>query len=93
MNAEQLHAVCKELRDEINSGNFLSLLQQLQQALDQSISQPQQAQFQQKVGNFKTQLTEKLTAIEQEERPVTKRQIIEEIERCRSLFGRFRDAW
>ena|GEM_PF-3146934 len=79
MNAEQLHATCLELRKEIDTLSLLSELQQLTSALQNSINQPNQAQYQEQIGISKDKLLSSLERVESSERPVTKQQIIEEI--------------
>lgn len=79
MNVEQLHAVCQELRNEIHETNFIGTLQELAEALQQSVAQPQSSQFQEKIGVLREQLHSTLSAIESDSRPVTTKAIIEEI--------------
>lgn len=79
MNAEQLHAVCLELKQEISSNDLLGTLQKLEQNLQQLVNQPNQPQHQKEIGRLRDVLFERLSSIEMTDRSVTKRQIIEEI--------------
>lgn len=87
MNAEQLHSICIELRKEIDSANLVNGLQQLAGALQNTINQPNQAQHQEQVANFRKNLVSALDKIEASERPVTKQQIISEIGGTNILGG------
>lgn len=88
MNAEQLHAVCKELEAEITEKRLVARLKKLEKALQQVVSQPQQTQFQEEVVSERTGLTEALSDIETKERPVIKKAIIDEIGGTALLGGR-----
>lgn len=79
MNAEQLHAICLELRQEIDSAGLLNGLKQLGDALQNTLNQPGQPQPQEQVAASRKNLISALEKIESLERPVTKQQIIHEI--------------
>lgn len=61
MNAERLHALSKQLRDELSKGKSPTLLASLVEHLEQMVQQPQQAQAQQAVAATRTELSEVLT--------------------------------
>lgn len=79
MNAEQLNAVCRELKREIESNKLVQKLQQLESALGSTVNQPGQAQHQQEVRTHREALKEVLEKIEAENRPVSKKLIISEL--------------
>lgn len=79
MNAEQLHATCLELLNEVDSHNLVSEIKQLAAELKQSIAQPNQPQHQVQIGSIRDRLFSSLESIASTERPVTKQQIIDEI--------------
>lgn len=86
MNVEQLHSTCLELKKEISSTDIIGTIQKLESNLQQLVNQPNQPQHQQEIGNLRTFLTERLSEIEQSERSVVKRNIIQEIGGS-GLFG------
>lgn len=79
MNAEQLHAVCGELKQEIESTRLLQKLQELETSLSNSVGNPAQPQFQEEIQNHRTEISELLQKVEAENRPTNKRLIIAEI--------------
>jgi hypothetical protein len=79
LNTEQLHAICIELRKEIDSAKLVPNLKQLADALQNTINQPNQPQHQEQVATRRNNLIDALEKIESSERPVTKQQIISEI--------------
>lgn len=87
MNAEQLNAVCKELQKEISTQNLIARLQKLQNLLDKAISQPNQPQLHVDIAKHRDELTNILSSVEEQERTVTKKQIIEEIGGTNILGG------
>lgn len=62
MNAERLHALARELRDELEQGNVPKLMSDLVEALNEVVQQPQQAEPQQRLSEFRNQLRDVLTA-------------------------------
>jgi hypothetical protein len=87
MNVEKLHAICIELKQEITSNDLPGALQRLETALQQLVNQPNQPQHQQQIGSIRDELRAKLTAIDEQERPVVKRKIIDEIGGTELLGG------
>lgn len=79
MNAEQLHAICIELNEEIDSNSLLKRLESLVNSLQNSINNPNEPTYQEEISNIRTKLYTSLEAIETSERPASKRQIIQEI--------------
>lgn len=79
MNAEQLHSVCVDLKREIETTAILKQLQQLEAALQQSISQPTEVAHQQAVSRLREQIRELLLQVDSEDRSAMKRIIIDEI--------------
>ena len=78
MNAEQLHAVCKELVNEISEHQLIDRLTNLEQALEQAASQPHVQEFQQQIGEIRSQLKLSLSS-EKKDWAVSQKQIIDEI--------------
>ena len=79
MNAEQLHSVCKEIMEEIDSTEMINELEDLESLLGRASSEPQEDQHQQDVANGRSSLDKKLSKIESSKRTASKIQIIEEI--------------
>ena len=81
MNSEQLHAVCKELVNEISGHQLIDRLTTLEQALEQAVSQPHVPEYQQQIGEIRNQLKESLAiiSIANQSRSVSKKQIVDEI--------------
>jgi hypothetical protein len=51
LNAERLHIIAKALEEELTTGKSVEHLQQLATALQQTVKQPQQPQFQEQGGS------------------------------------------
>lgn len=76
MNAERLHAICRVLKNEMDSQGTASLLQQLTSSLEQVINQPNQSQ---RLGQTLTQLYNKLEGAQSDSFSPAWRQVLEEI--------------
>lgn len=61
MNAERLHAVAKALLKELSDGRIVENFQELTNNLQNAVTQPTQAQFQNVVASKRTELTRLLT--------------------------------
>lgn len=61
MNAERLHALAREVRDELDQGNVPKLMSDLVAALNEVVQQPQQAEPQQRLSDHRSQLRDALT--------------------------------
>ena len=79
MNAEQLHAVCKVLVTEISGYDLIRLLSDLKTELERSANDPNNKDYQNNIGNLRAELSRSLTSQESRTRPVSVKQIIDEI--------------
>src|SRR5690606_29431176 len=79
MNVEQLHAVCKDLKREIEAMAIVKRLKQLENSLQQSISAPAEVSHQESVSNLRNEIGSALSKVEDEDRSTLKRIIIDKI--------------
>lgn len=87
MNAEQLHAVAKELQALVNESRVVNSLQELQSSLHNLVKQPQQPQHQTQIQNIRRQLIDALETSDFNNWSMNKHQIASEIGAA-GLFGK-----
>jgi hypothetical protein len=86
MNAERLHAIANVIRDDLQTTNAISLLQQLSSALQKQINSPQEPTHQTQVAEYLNKLTGALEDAPSNQFPPTWKQALEDLGGA-ELFG------
>lgn len=88
MNVERLHAVAKAVTEDLQQGEIVSFMQQLQNFLTQQVSNPADAGAQQQVSAFLTRLRSALAQSDVNNFPPTWEQVLDDLDLAPLLGNR-----